>query len=336
MKLGSYLKDKILFIFLQSLIIGFIILLLNAYNISDSAIIFSSVTIILITIVSLAFEYFVRYRYYKRLNDTLSKMDKKQYISALLEEPDFADAEILCEVIKQTTKAMNDEIAAYKIAQDEYREYIETWIHEIKIPISCVNLICKNNKSDTTRKIQEETIRVDNYIEQALFYARSTNVESDYSIRKINVDKLIKNVVKKHSKQLISCNTNLNFNNLDYTVYGDEKWLDFIIGQIIANSIKYKKDSLELSFFAKDNKENIELYIMDNGIGIPQSDLSRVFEKGFTGQNGRAFAKSTGIGLYLCRTLCEKMYLGLELESEYGKGTIVKIIFPKDRQSFLP
>lgn len=335
MKLGRYLKDKILFIFLQSLIVWFIILLLNAYNISDSAIIFSSVTVISITIVSLAFEYFVRYRYYKRLNNTLSMMDKKQYISALLEEPDFADAEILCEVIKQTTKAMNDEIASYKIAQDEYREYIETWIHEIKIPISCIDLICKNNKSDTTKRIEEETLRVDNYIEQALFYARSTNVEADYSIKKLNLNTLIKRVVKKHSKQLISCGTRLDFNNLDCIVYGDEKWLDFIIGQIVANSIKYKKDSLELSFSARDNKENIELSIKDNGIGVPQSDLSRVFEKGFTGENGRIYAKSTGIGLYICRTLCEKMYLGLELKSEYGKGTVVKIIFPKDRQCFL-
>ena len=127
----------------------------------------------------------------------------------------------------------------------------------------------------------------------------------------------------------------MKLDNLDYTVYADEKWLDFIIGQIIANSIKYKEDALTLWFSASENQENIILSIKDNGIGISESDLGRVFEKGFTGENGRAFAKSTGIGLYLCKELCNKMYLGLEAQSTVGNGTTIHITFPKDRQSFL-
>lgn len=127
----------------------------------------------------------------------------------------------------------------------------------------------------------------------------------------------------------------MKLDDLDYSVYADEKWLDFIIGQIIANSIKYKKEALTLWFFASENQENMILFIRDNGIGISEGDLGRVFEKGFTGENGRAFAKSTGIGLYLCKELCNKMYLGLEVQSSMGHGTTIKITFPKDRQSFL-
>lgn len=334
MKLSCFLKDKIFFILAQVFVVIFLSFLLNVYNISIYAIILISFTVVLISVGVLIYEYIIRERYYKNLYYTLESMEKKQYIASLLEEPYFTEAEILSDILKRVTKAMNDEIASYKISQDEYREYIETWIHEIKIPISSIDLICKNNRNNITMKIAGEMARVDAYIEQVLYYARSTNVESDYNIKKLLLDDLVKKTVKKHSKQLIGCGASLILNSLNYNVYADEKWIDFIIGQIIANSIKYKSDSLKLLFFATENKENIVLNIKDNGIGISKSDLTRVFEKGFTGENGRAFAKSTGIGLYLCRKLCEKMYLGLEIESEVGKGTIIKIIFPKDRQSF--
>jgi len=335
MKLSGFLKDKILFLLAQGFIIVFLVLLLDIYHISHYAIILISMTVVIISIGALAYEYLVRSRYYNRLNKTLESMDQKQYIASLLEVPNFAEAEVLCEVLKQVTKAMNDELASYKISQDEYREYIETWIHEIKIPISCIDLICKNNRNDITKRISEETVRVDSYIEQALYYARSKNVASDYNIKRLSLDSLVKSAVKKHSKQLIGCGAQVKLDNLDHMVYADEKWLDFIIGQIIANCIKYKKDALTLWFFASENQENMILFIRDNGIGISENDLLRVFEKGFTGENGRAFAKSTGIGLYLCKELCKKMYLGLEAQSSVGHGTTMKITFPKDRQSFL-
>lgn len=335
MNLSSFLKDKILFLLAQSFIIVFLVLMLDVYQISRYAIILICMTIVFISFAALAYEYLIRSRYYNRLNKTLESMEQKQYIASLLEAPNFAEAEVLCEILKHVTKAMNDEIASYKISQDEYREYIETWIHEIKIPISCIDLICQNNRNDITKKISEETVRVDSYIEQALYYARSKNVASDYSIRRLSLDSLVKAAVKKHSKQLIGCGAQVKLDNLDYTVYADEKWLHFIIGQIIANSIKYKEDALTLWFSASENQENIILSIRDNGIGISESDLGRVFEKGFTGENGRAFAKSTGIGLYLCKELCNKMYLGLEAQSSVGNGTTIHIIFPKDRQSFL-
>ncbi|MEA4988472.1 MAG: sensor histidine kinase [Anaerovorax sp.] len=335
MKLWKYFKEKFIFLVFQSSILVFLAILLQAYNVNAYATILIAFTVTLLTVGWLAFDYYLRYRYYKKLLDALSMMDKKYLIGNLLEEPYFSDAEILCDVIKSTTKAMNDEIARYEILQDEYRKYIETWIHEVKTPLACIDLICKNNRNDVTQKIEEETLKIDNYVEQALFYARSTNVAADYSIKKLCLEDIVKNTIKKHSKQLIASGAHLYFEMLDCTVYADDKWLDFIIGQIIANSIKYKKENLKLFFTSLQNKENIVLSIRDNGIGILESDLSRVFEKGFTGKNGRTFAKSTGIGLYLCRTLCEKMYLGLEIESSFGEGTTVKIIFPKDRASFL-
>lgn len=335
MKFSSFLKDKFLFIFTQGLTIVFISVLLSVFKVGTSSIVFITFLLLLITFSSIFFEYVKKHRYYSNVYQNLNQMDKKQYLFQLMEEPDFADAEVMYDILKQVFKAMNDEISSHIISEQEYKEYIETWIHEIKLPISCIELICQNNKTTVDNTILDELKRIDNFVEQALFYARSTNVEKDYSVRELSLDSLVKSAIKKHSKQLIACKTELSFDQLDFTVYCDPKWLDFILGQVISNSMKYKNDTLKLSFSAKKEQEKIILSITDNGIGIIKKDLSRIFEKGFTGENGRAFAKSTGIGLYLCKRLCDKMYLGFDIVSEQDIGTTVKITFPKDSRVLL-
>ena len=164
-----------------------------------------------------------------------------------------------------------------------------------------------------------------------MFYARSTNLEKDYFIHTIQLNDFIRQVIKKHSKQLIHAHGEIKMDSLNVEVYSDSKWLDFILGQLISNSIKYRKDLFQLSFTAIEEPNRVRLSISDNGIGIPSSDLSRIFDKGFTGENGRKFARSTGIGLYLCQKLCTKMHLGLEAFSVEGEGTTIQIIFPKDK-----
>ncbi|MCY6369389.1 sensor histidine kinase [Clostridium ganghwense] len=334
MKLSSFLKGKIPFIFSQGIIIIFLTNLLSIMKIGRFAVLLMAISIVLITLFTLTIEFLQKRSFYNNLYLTLNAMEQKQFISQMIQSPDFIEGKILTDILQQTTKSMNDEIAGYKILQEEYREYIETWIHEVKIPIACINLICENNKSEVTRSIIDETQRIDSFVEQALYYARSTNVEKDYSIREINLESFVKSVIKKHSKQLIENKIEIKLNNLCYTVFSDPKWLDFIIGQIVSNSIKYKKDPLCLSFSAQEKENKITLAISDNGIGISEKDISKIFDKGFTGENGRKFAKSTGIGLYLCKKLCEKMHLGIEIQSEKEIGTTVNIIFPKDKTIF--
>ena len=239
------------------------------------------------------------------------------------------------DVLRQTTKSMNDDIADYRRMNTEYQDYIETWIHEIKIPISCIDLICENNKGEMASGVKAELSRIDGYVEQALYYARSTNLEKDYMIREIKLDQLVKGTLKKYSRQLIAAKATPIFDNLSQTVYGDPKWLEFILGQLIANSIKYKKETLTLTFSTREEQDNVLLYVSDDGIGIPESELPRIFEKGFTGTNGRSYAKSTGIGLYLCRKLCNKMHLSISASSASGQGTTIQITFPKDSRLLL-
>ncbi len=150
-------------------------------------------------------------------------------------------------------------------------------------------MIVENNKNEITKSIDEELDKVENYIEQALYYARSNTVEKDYYIKKVNLKDIVNESIKKNKNVLIHERISVNVHDLDLEANTDNKWIIFILNQIIQNSIKYKKQdkNLEIEIYAKQGKENVILYIKDNGIGIKKGEITRVFEKGFTGTNGR-------------------------------------------------
>jgi signal transduction histidine kinase len=187
-----------------------------------------------------------------------------------------------------------------------------------------------NNKNEITDSMAEELDRIEAFVEQVLFYSRSNAVEKDYIIREIDLKKLCYDVLKKNSGLFIRKNIGVKAEKLDVTVLSDAKWLEFILGQILVNSIKYSRETnavVELSTVIKEN--SIVLSIKDNGIGIRNAELARIFEKGFTGTNGREKGSSTGMGLYICRKLCGKLGLEIKAESKYGEGMKISIIFPK-------
>lgn len=192
-------------------------------------------------------------------------------------------------------------------------------------------MVIENNKNPVTKSIEEELDKIENYIEQALFYARSNTVEKDYFIKRVLLKDIVNGCIKKDKNILIGEKISLNLHDLNSYVNTDSKWVIFILNQIIQNTIKYKKQdkNLEIKIYSKVGKENVILYIEDNGIGIKKEELTRVFEKGFTGTNGRlSNKKSTGIGLYLCKKLCDKLSIGIELNSIQNEGTQVRLIFP--------
>lgn len=175
--------------------------------------------------------------------------------------------------------------------------------------------------------------KIENYTEQALFYARSNTVEKDYYIKKNFLKDIVNESIKKNKNILIGEDIKINIHDLDLEVNTDSKWVVFILNQIIQNSVKYRKkeETLIIEIYAKQGQENVILYIKDNGIGIPKGEITRVFEKGFTGTNGRKLGKkSTGIGLYLCKKLCKKLGMGIELNSIQNKETEIRIVFPKN------
>ena len=332
MKIEKYLKEKIIYIILTIFGIATIEILLLAYQISIGIRIYVAIAPLILLCICIGIEYYIKNRYYKELRGKLDSLDEKYLISELLLTPSFEEGKILKEVLQDIDKSMLEHVNKYKYNQDDYKEYIELWIHEIKMPIATSKMIIENNKNQITESINEELNKIENYIEQALFYARSNTVEKDYYIKRANLKEIVNNAILKNKDSLLQNKIELNIHDLEQDVYTDSKWCVFILNQIIQNSIKYsKKEDKKIEIYSVKKKEKIVLYIKDNGIGIKKGEITRVFEKGFTGENGRITGqKSTGIGLYLCKKLCNRLEIGLELNSEQNIGTEVRMIFPKN------
>lgn len=326
MNAGIFIKDKLIFISLNLIVILFSAFLLYMVNAKFYFIIFVPATYLIGCILTLSIEFLLKNNYYKKVLYGLEKLENKCLISEVISYPRFYEGHILFDILKQTNKSMNDEIAKYSLISAEYREYIELWVHEIKTPIAGAKLICENTNNFL---VVAELEKIDRFVEQALFYSRSNNVEKDFSIKSVLLIDLINGVLRKNAKYLIQHKITIEMEaeTLKGPVFADNKWTDFIIEQIIYNSVKYRSSNIK--FYSKEEENSTSLLICDNGMGIPSKDIQRVFEKGFTGENGRSYAKSTGIGLYLCKKMCQRLGLSIFLSSKQNKGTELEIVFPK-------
>lgn len=332
MTIWSYIKDKSIYITLHMLaylIVGIILAFLGVNRLGIAMVLFIMVAI---NSIYLFYEIYRRYTFYKDLDKHLDQLDQKFLIAELIAEPNFFEGQFFMEALRLTGKSMNDEIGKYKISSDDYKEYIETWVHEIKTPLAASKLIIENNENEVTLSLAEELSKVDEFVEQALFYARSHHLERDYNIKSVELKQLIQAVLKRYAKTLIALNAMIEMHHLNIEVQTDAKWMVFVLTQIISNSIKYRSDDLKLVISAEDFETYVLLKIEDNGLGIDPKDLSNVFEKGYVGINGRKDEHSTGIGLYLCKTLCEKMGLNISMHSVNNVGTTIEIIFPRYKQ----
>ena len=332
MKFKNFFKDKIITTMLLLFAILAIEIFLIAYPIANFIRIYIPIIIMGIYAVGITIEYLIKKQFYTNLIMTLEELEDKYLITEIIKSPNFIEGKILNNSLQQINKSMIENVNKYKYMLEDYKEYIELWIHEIKMPIATSKMVIENNKNEVTKSIDEELEKIENYIEQALFYARSSTVEKDYYIRKTSLQDIVNESIKKNKNILIAQKISLNIHNIEEEVNTDSKWIVFILNQIIQNSVKYMKreEPSQIEIYAKQAKENVILYIKDNGIGIKKGEITRVFEKGFTGTNGReANKKSTGIGLYLCKKLCDKLGISIELNSVQNEGTEVRLVFPK-------
>lgn len=329
MSLGDFIKSRFSVIFVN--FIGLITLLIFLFSVGNTIDILKIVAFVWIIVIGvyLFFQYKSRKEFYNELSKTVDNLDKKYLISEVIDKPVYLEAEPYYDLLKKASKSMREEINSIKNSRKEYKDYIEQWIHEVKTPIASIKLIEENNKTNTSRVVLQELEKLDTYVEQALFYARSEEVEKDYLIREMSLEECINKVIIKNKQIFILNNIGVEIDNIDKNVYSDSKWLEFILNQIIVNAIKYRNNKdPKVKVYVSDVKNGIKLIVEDNGIGIPTDELERVFEKGFTGSTGRLNSKSTGIGLYLCRKLCDKLGLLIDIESEINRYTKVSITFP--------
>ena len=330
MKIIDYLKDKSLYLAMNLMTFIIVATLMYFSNVSTVVIFMTWCIWFLPLLIYIIIEYIKYKKYFDNIEDVLKNLDKKYLLPEVIEEPNSIIGEEINDILKEISRDMHEQVKYYRNMQEEYREYIEMWVHEIKTPIASSKLLIENNYNDLTRKIDIQIDRIENFVEQVLYYSRSDEVGKDYIIKKVELLPLVKNVIRKNQRDFISKRIRLQLGELNEVVYSDSKWIEFILNQILINSIKYSKgkdDKIQIE--SKEISNTVVLTIEDEGVGIIERDLDRVFEKGFTGENGRKFGKSTGIGLYLCKKLCNKLGLGLEIQSEVNVGTKISIIFPK-------
>lgn len=335
MKTKDFFRMEYAQILIYIVFLGLLEVLLFIFEVNYFLMIYLLLIGLILEGVYLCQRYMKKYRYYKKVKAKLDILEQKCMITEMLELPDFAEGEFLYEILQTCNKSMNDEILKYKIEAAGYREYIEMWIHEVKTPLAAAKLILENHPSEITEAMDEALQQINYYLEQALYYARSNSVEKDYLVKELNLKDMVQKAVRSNARIMISNKIKISMNNLDQKIFSDEKWLLFILNQIISNAVKYKKEDPQISFEARQSTNQIFLEIRDNGIGIAAKDLPRVTDKGYTGTTGRNYEKSTGMGLYLCKKLCDKLQLSFKIESKEEEYTIVTIGFPRSSMIFL-
>lgn len=322
----QYLKNQLPVILVNLLGMLALALFLIASGNTLQTILFLLVVWLIVLASCLLLFYLSRKKYLDKLLDMTEQLEERYLLPEIMQKPEKAEEQVFYQIMKMAEKSMLERIGQVQRERKEYKEYIEQWIHEVKTPITAMKLICENNRCSFTRDLMAELENINRFTEQALYYARSEHTEKDYSIREIALNNVIHGAIADNKYLLRQNNVAVTVEDAEYSIYSDDKWLRFILDQLISNAVKYRTGQPVLHFFAVKEKDRIILSVEDNGIGIPASDLSRIFEKGFTGQNGRTIHSSTGIGLYLCKRLCDKLGIGIFASSE-GKGTTISLSF---------
>ena len=323
----EYLEEKIFFIIISLVFTLFLSIYLLLIGVNASLIILLAILIIVFIFISLLVSYLLIKKRYEKIVNLVDSLDEKYLIKEVIDKPKNLENKAYYYALDKACKALNDKLSEVENSKNEYLDFLDSFIHEVKTPISALSLYADNNNDE---RIKEEVLKISRLVDKMLFYARSDVVEKDYFIKEVTLADLVHPTILEYKNYLLNYHIKVEVNDLDnLKVYTDIKWLNFIIGQIISNSLKYqnKKDRL-VRIKGVSTKNNIKLEIYDNGVGIKEADVSKVFEKGFTGSN-RTKKNSSGIGLYLTKKLCDKLGIDIKIESVYLKYTKVVITFPK-------
>ena len=312
---AAFLRDRALSVAVAivcAIAIGSVVAVLGA---GPDASVLAACIVLACAAFALTVDYARRRAFYRDLEQVVGDLDRTYYA---------------------TGKAAADDVAAHKQQAEAYRDYIELWIHEIKTPIAAAALMASGLHGPQAARIKGELDRIEGYVEQALYYARSTSLVQDYAIRETSLAEAVREALRKHARFLIERGVAPTVDvDEDVRVFADVKWLAFVIGQLVANAGKYGASTLRFSVReegAGTSDARTVLEVADDGWGVPAGDVPRVFERAFTGENGRRAGSSTGMGLYLVAELCAKMGLAVALASEEGEGTRVLLAFPHDRR----
>ncbi len=327
--LKGYLHDHVLAFFLIVLSVALTSLILVCFGLSASGVLVIEGTFVLACAVALIHDYLRRLRYWEAVSDALQAMSHAAHINEMMPEPTFADARIASGVIGALSCAYNAELGQMRAECDDYRRYIELWVHEVKAPIAAASLIAA--RIPDASEILPELERMEREVANALFYARATSTTFDYQIRATELAPAAREAVRTHARFLIQRGVSVSFDiDAALTAQTDKQWLVFMLGQVLLNSAQYGAQHVHMSASWTEKVHSVVLAVADDGEGIPAHDMPSVFERSYVGENGRAYGKSTGMGLYLVALMCDRCGIGVSLTSEEGVGTTVSFEFPQD------
>lgn len=323
----DYWKQRAPLLFLHFLCMAALALFLwaNGNSLLSIALIIAAWLVILAAYLWMAFR--ARRAELDKLLALAGQLQERYLLPEVMEKPQRAEDAVYYRLLKLAGKSMLEQIGAVKRERAAYKEQVEQWVHEMKTPITAMRLLCENHRSGFTRQMLVLLEKINRDTEQALYCARSEHTEKDYCVRETRLFDAVHQAIAQNKYLLLQNGVHIALQETEQTAYTDEKWVCFILSQLIANAVKYRAENPELRFYTERQGQEIVLCVQDNGIGIDAGDLPRIFDKGFTGKNGRdAASDATGMGLYLCRRLCDKLGIGLSARSA-GQGATLQLRF---------
>ncbi len=332
MKLIHYLEDKASVLLINGAGLFLLSLFLRLSGSRSTDVLLIAVLWLFILFTWLLADFHHRKKYFSRLFAQLAELDQPYLISEVMESTPRLTDRLYREILRTSNRSVIEKIHCLEDGQRDYKEYIEQWVHQVKLPLTAARLICENNTDKDSPRLQMELGKIDQLIEQVLFYARTEHAYQDYLIHPVNLRQAVLSAIAENKAYFIQKGMQIDLDlpeTAPFIVSTDEKWVVFLLNQIFSNCIKYSRGSSPgVRISARDAHQRVILIIEDNGLGIAKEDLGRIFDKGFTGKNGRTGVKSTGIGLYLCKRLCDKLSIGIACESVENQFTRILLTFP--------
>ena len=314
-----YIKQYRFTVIMFLIFSGIFAMVFSLYDLQTEAVIYSAALCLLLTAAVVPAHF---YYYLKRHRERTDLLQNIEIVSESFPKLNTLSESDYWDMVLKLKKLLNESITEKNNQQKENVEYYTTWVHQIKTPISVITMILQGEDTAEHLELSAQLFKIEQYVEMVLNYIRLGDDSSDLVFEEYSIDGIIKQAVHKYAPQIIRKRIALKYEPKgDLRIVTDEKWLLFIIEQLLSNAVKYTEKG-EIEIKVTDDKK---LIITDTGIGIENEDLPRIFEKGFTGYNGRADKQSTGLGLYLCKLTADKLSHRIEVKSTVGKGTSVSV-----------
>lgn len=350
MRLEDYIRDKAGVLLLNGAGMLFLSIFLLASGNHMSVVILILIAWILILVAYFGGQYLSRRKHFQELQRLLEELDERYLLAEVMKPSWRLEDRIYQEILRKSNKSVIEKIHQLEDEQREYKEYIESWIHEAKTPITAMNLICKNlsagissndlektegspnsriTEKEYIRRLEMELGKMENQVEMVLYHARMERAYQDYLIRKTSLRPVVLDAIRKNRIYFLENQMQIDLQMEEVSVSTDEKWVLFLLNQIFSNCIKYRRESgAQILIYTKRQEKSLSLIVEDNGCGIRPEEIGRIFQKGFCGSNGRKNQRATGMGLYLCKRLCDKLEIGIHAQSQVEQYTRIILTFP--------